>query len=212
MNELTQEFGKKLADSIGGGYKFVKSKSSLVKKMENGVKSITLDFLPSHEANVVKLAMHAHIRLDELENRYGPYHLYLGLKERKDHPSLVKNCDEVFSNKDLAMSFELDSNKLNEVVTRYAEAIRQDVLPFLDEFYSVDALVASFEQIDPSDWVSSDRLTRYLILLSAYSSRLAWKNYEEVAEEFLEYCSKPHAQAYEKLAESVINGMREKSE
>ena len=82
------------------------------------------------------------------------------------------------------------------------------MLPFFEEYYSVEKLVASFEQADPKLWITSDRNTRNLVLLSAYALESKWDAFDKVSSEYVEYCNKPYAQAYKPLAQAVIEGLR----
>ena len=208
MDELIHKLGLLLVSFVDGGFKYVKSRFSLVKKLSDGAQVITLDILPSSEPGKAKLAMHVHIRLNELENLYGPLHPFLSDKDKKINPTLVVNCDLLFSDKTLTSSLDMNAEALEEIALKYSEAIKKDVLPFFDKYYSIESLVSSFEQEDPSSWISSDRNTRNLILLSAYASKSNWEAFDKVSNEYLEYCDKPHAQAYKPLAESVINGLK----
>ena len=207
MEKLIQELGESLADSINGGYKFIKSKYSIVKKEDKGWKRITIDVLPASRPNFVKLALHAHIRIEELEKLYTPYHPFLSAKDARDHATISINCDQLFSDKSIVVSFEATKQSITETTHKYAKAIQIDILPFLDRFFSENALVSSLENENPKEWVTSDHLARYLILLSAYAQRNNWDLFEKIAHEFLQYCQKPHAQVYQSLADSVINGL-----
>lgn len=208
MDDLTHKLGLLLESFVGNGFKYVKSRFALVKKLSDGTQAITIDLLPASEPRKAKLAMHAHIRLDVLENIYGPFHPYLSAKDRKINPTLVVNCDALFSDKSITSSIFVENDNLNEVAFKFSQAIKTDVFPFFEKYYSLENLVASFEGLAPENWVSSDRNTRNLVLLSAYSNESKWDDFERVASEYMDYCNKPFAQAYKPLAKAVIEGLR----
>jgi len=208
MDESIHELGALIATFVGADFKYVKSKLALVKTLSDGTQAITLDLLPASEQGKAKLAMNAQIRLNILEDQYGPLHPFLNAKERKTHPTLAVNCDSLFSDKALTQSISIKGSNLEQVASKYSQAIKTDVIPFFEKYYSVENLVASFEQPEPSAWVTSDRNTRYLVLLSAYSIESKWEDFERVASQYLAYCEKPFAQAYYPLAKSVIEGLR----
>lgn len=207
MEDLVHKLGLLLASLLGDGFKYVKSRFALVKKLSDGTQVIAIDLLPSSEPRSFKLAMHAHIRLNVLEDQYAPLHPFLSEKDRKTNPTLAVNCDTLFSDKELTQSFQVDENNMKEIAAKYAKAIRDDVLPFFEEYYSIENLVASFEQADPKLWITSDRNTRNLVLLSAYALESKWDEFDKVSSEYIEYCDKPFAQAYKPLATAVIEGL-----
>lgn len=209
MENPVHKLGLLLASLLGDSFKYVKSRFSLVKKLSDGTQIITIDLLPTSKPTGFKLDMHAHIRLDVLENQYGPFHPFLSEKDRKTNSTLVVNCDTLFSDITLTQSFHVDENKLDEIAARYTKVIRNDVLPFFEEYYSIENLVASFEQADPKSWITSDRNTRNLVLLSAYALYSKWDEFDKVSSEYLEYCENPFAQAYKPLAQAVVEGLKD---
>ena len=112
---------------------------------------------------------------------------------------------------ELAKSVRVDESNLDEIASKYGQAIKDDVTLFFEKYYSVESLVASFEQADPKSWVTSDRNTRNLVLLSAYAIESKWEEFDKAASEYLEYCDKPFALAFKPLAEAVIKGLRKSS-
>lgn len=209
MEYPVHKLGLLLASLLGDGFKYVKSRFALVKKLSDGTQVIAIDLLPASEPTSFKLAMHAHVRLDVLEDKYGPFHPFLSEKDRKTNSTLVVNCDSLFSDKTLTQSFHVDENILDEIAAKYTKAIRNDVLPFFEEYYSVENLVASFEQADPKSWITSNRNTRNLVLLSAYALESKWDEFDKVSSEYLEYSEKPFAQAYKPLAQAVVEGLKD---
>ncbi len=208
MDNLIHKLGLLLASLVDDDFKYVKSRFALVKKLNDGTQLITIDLLPTSEKGKVKFALHAHIRLNRLEDQYGPFNPFLSIKERKTNSTLAVNCDTLFSNKSLTQSILVEEERLEEIASKYSQAINNDVIPFFEKYYSIENLVASFEQVDPESWVTSDRNVRNLVLLSAYAIESKWDEFDRVALEYLEYCDKPFAQAYKPLAEAVIEGLR----
>ena len=149
MEDLVHKLGLLLASFLGDGFKYVKSRFALVKKLSDGTQVIAIDLLPSSEPRSFKLAMHAHVRLNVLEDQYANYHPFLSAKDRKTNPTLVVNCDALFSDKALAQSFQVDDSNLDEIAAKYAKVIRDDVLPFFEEYYSVENLVAQLKPDKP---------------------------------------------------------------
>ncbi len=207
MDILIQDIGRTLAGSINGGFKFVKSKLSLVKKEKSGWKGIAINLLSASQPKFVKLALYAQIRIDYLELLYTPHHPFLSAKDARGHATLSVNCDQLFTDKSIVCSFESTKQSVAEAISKYSTAIKNDILPFLDNYFSEDALVSSFINPNPKEWVTSDRLTRYLVLLSVFAQRADWQSFNEFANEFSKYCLQPHAQVYKPLADSVIHGL-----
>ncbi|WED25520.1 hypothetical protein L3V77_10620 [Vibrio sp. DW001] len=208
MESVVHKLGQLLASLLGDDFKYVQSRSALIRKLSDGTQVIAIDLLSSSEPKSFKLAMHAHVRLNVLEEQYAPFHPFLSAKDKKTNPTLVVNCDSLFSDKALAQSFQVNENNLNEIAANYVKPIRDDVIPFFEEYYSVENLVSSFEQADPKSWITSDRNTRYIILLSSYALESKWDQFDKVSAEYLEYCGKPFAQAYKPLATAVIEGLK----
>lgn len=199
-----------MASTIGDGFRYIKSRFSLVRKVDNGSQIITIDLLPTSSSKHKKVSMFAHIRMDQLEEQYGPFHPFLDEKSRKTNSTVVINCDYLITDKSLTNSIQVDDSTLDQISHIYAKAIQNDVIPFFKEYFSIQSIVKSFERSDPCSWITSDKNTRYLVLLSAYSLESRWDDFDKVASEYLKYCEKPFSRQYSVLAESVINGLREK--
>lgn len=183
-------------------------RKSIVNKLSDGTQAITIDLLPASAPGNFKLAMHAHIRLNVLEEQYGPLHPFLSAKDRKTNSTLAVNCGSLISDKSLMQSFYVDESNLDAIASKFSQAIKEDVIPFFEEYYSVENIVASFEQADPKSWITSDRNARNLVLLSAYALQSKWDEFDKVSSEYLEYCDKLFAQAYKPLAQAVIEELK----
>ena len=103
MNTIIEKVGKLLADRLTG-FKFVKSKLQLIRDTDVGWLAIIIDILPTSADGIVKLAAHAHVRIDEIESYYAVHNPFLSPKDINSHPTLVKNCDEIIVNKELTLS------------------------------------------------------------------------------------------------------------
>ncbi|SHK46673.1 hypothetical protein SAMN02745181_3855 [Rubritalea squalenifaciens DSM 18772] len=207
MDELTAKIGKALADKLDG-FKFVKSQWHLIRKTEVGSQSIVIEVLPTSDPETAKLAAHGHVRIDEIEDGYTPHNPYLTPKDAKAHPTIVVNCDQLLSDKSLANGFRVDEQSINQFVDVYARALEGDVLPWLNKYSDEGNLFENLSGEDPKSWITSDRLIRYPVLLAMLAKKENWARFEQIGEEFLNYCDQPHAQVYKPLAASVIEGLK----
>lgn len=207
MDKLTVKIGKGLAAKIEG-FKFVKSQWHLIKKTDSGSLAIVIEALPTSDPETAKLAAHAHVRINNLEDKYTPYHPYLTPKDAKTHPTVVVNCDQLIKDKELTNDFSISENSVNQFTQSYAQALQKDILPWLDRYSNEQNLFENFQIEDPKSWITSDRLMRYPVFLTMLAKRENWKRFDEIADEFLDYCEQPHAQVYKPLASSIINGLK----
>ena len=207
MDELTARIGRALAGKLDG-FKFVKSQWHLIRKTESGSQSIVIEVLPASDSESVKLAAHGHVRIDEIEDAYTPHNPYLTPKDAKTHPTMVVNCDQLLSDKSLANGFGTDEHSINQFIEAYARALDTDVLPWLNKYSDESSLFENLSGDDPNAWITSDRLIRYPVLLAILAKQGSWTRFDQIGEEFLDYCEQPHAQVYKPLATSVINGLK----
>ena len=205
-DQLTERVGRGLAGKLD--FKFVKSKRSLTRNVDGGSQSIVVEVLPTSDIQTVKLAAHGHVRIDEIEDTYTPHHPYLTPKEAKTHPTVVTNCDQLLSDKGLADGFGTDEHSVSQFIESYARALQADVLPWLDKYSDERRLFENLSSDDPKEWVTSDRLVRYPVLLVFLAKQENWVRFNEIGEEFLDYCEQPHAQVYKPLATSIIDGLK----
>jgi hypothetical protein len=207
MEELTATLGKALAKRLDG-FRFVKSRWHLIRQTEAGWQAIAIEALPTSNPAIAKLAAHGQVRIEALEATYAPHHPFIGTKEVKNHQTLTINCDELLTDKSLVDGFSTDSQHLETFVNDYSAALTRDVLPWLDKYSDENAIYEGLTDDDPMKWITSDRLTRYPVLLTILARRCAWEAFDRVATEFSKYCDQPHAQVYKPIAESIITGLR----
>jgi hypothetical protein len=207
MNDLFLTLAKGLEGDLDN-FKFIKSRRLLQKTFLNGWQGIAISLLKTSNPEVMKLSAYAQIRIDELENLYTPHHTFMSAKDSKVHPTLTANCDSLLTDKSLANGFQIDDSNVSQFIERYSAAIQLDIIPWLEKHSTEDGIYKGLSDSNPLNWVTSDRLTRYPVLLSILAKRSDWDAFEFMATEFLEYCDKPHAQVYKSLATSIINGLK----
>ena len=207
MDKLTEKLGKVLTGELSG-FKIVKSKWALIRQFPGGWQAIVIEALPTSKPGFAKLSAHGHIRINALEETYVRYNPYLTDKDAKNHPTVVVNCDELFSDKVVANAFSTDVDGIEMFVNAYIMALKNDVVPWLERYSEEQNLFEGLSGSEPETWITSDRLVRYPVLLAILFRRREWGEFDRIAEEFLNYCDKPHAQVYKPYAESIINGLK----
>jgi len=193
-------------------FKFLKSRRLLHRSLPNGWQGIAVSLLKTSSPDVMRLATYAQVRIDSLEELYAPHHLFMSAKDAKIHPTITANFDSLLEDKSLANGFRIDDSNVDQFIEDYSAAIQSHLIPWLEKYSTEDAIYEGLSGIDPSNWITSDRLTRYPVLLSILAKRLDWQEFEVIASEFLKYCDKPHAQVYKPLAESLVVGLRSKGQ
>lgn len=149
----------------------------------------------------------AQIRIDVIEKAYMPFHMYLNPKRAKLHPTLEKNCIELFSDRSLVDGFRTDTASMERYAQSYALAVRRDVLPWLDKYSIEENLLEGLIDDNPFNWATSDRLVRYPVLLAIFARRGEWTEFKRIADEFSSYCEESHAQVHKPFAEAMIAGL-----
>ena len=180
-----------------------KTRSSLVRPTSTGWQAIAIEALPTASRGVSKLAAHAHIRIDAVEAIYAPHHPYLNPKDAKVHATLAVNCDELLTDKSLANGFATDSSSVQRFAHDYANALIKDVIPWLEKYSDEEAVYEGLADPDPNNWITSDRLTRFPVLLAILAKRQEWERFAAVSEEFSAWCNQPHAMVYKPLAAAM---------
>ena len=208
MNTIIEKVGKLLADRLTG-FKFVKSKLQLIRDTDVGWLAIIIDILPTSTDGIVKLAAHAHVRIDEIENYYAVHNPFLSPKDIKSHPTLVKNCDEIIVNKDLPNGFTDDEQSVGLFIDKYVDALDSDVIPWLEYYSNEGNLLSGLISKDPQTRVTSDKLTIFPVGLTIYAKLGKWKEFDQFAKEFMTHCEKPYALVYKPLAHNTIQGLED---
>ena len=207
MNDLFLTVAKGIESNLEE-FKFLKSRRLLQRPIPAGWQGIAVSLLKTSSPDVMKLAAHAQVRIDNLENLYTHHHPFMNAQDAKVHPTLTVNCDSLLEDKLLANGFQIDSGSVVEFIERYSLAIHSDIIPWLEKHSSEEAIYKGLYDSDPTKWITSDRLTRYPVLLSILAKRLDWESFDKIAAEFTDYCTKPHALVYKPLAESLALGLR----
>jgi len=204
QKEIIDEIGEGLELALDG-FKYMKPKKSLHKTLEKGWNRITLDLRPTSDREKVKLLVNVEVQHSGLEEIYALHNPYLKAKDRKWHPTIGHNCDEIFETNPIIHGFNYTSEGIADCINTYAAMLKKDALPWLEKYSSeeflFDALVNDAPFLSP--------LVRYPVLMAIYSKRENLEEVKRVGEEFLNYCKQPHAQVYTSLAESTLNGILE---
>lgn len=207
MDELTARIGKGLGQRLDG-FKFVKSRRQLVRKSEDGWQAIVIDVLPTADPCKRKLAAHAQVRIDRIEETYSPFHPFLKEVEAKTHATITTNCDRLLAETPVIHGFAIDDHSVDSFIIEYANALKTYVMPWLHQYSTEEAIFNGLIDDDPMKWITSDRLTRYPVVLAILANRGEWDEFDRISQEFLTYCESPHAQMYKPLAESLAAGLR----
>jgi hypothetical protein len=203
MKQFTERVGELIAERIPG-FQFKKREGRLFRFTDNGWQSIALEVLPTASQGIGKLAAHAQVRHEQIEALYTQYHPFLQPKDAKFHATLTVNCDGLLQNKALAHGFGLDPASVNAFSEAYAEAIKSDVIPWLDKFSDEQALFIGLADSDPKKWATSDRLTRFPVLMAILARRGDIEGFDSAADEFQDWCKQKHALVYAPLATAML--------
>lgn len=204
MQQFTEQIGSLLAGRLPE-FEFQKRESRLYRVTGTGWQSIVLEVLPSASQGIGKLAAHAQVRHDVLEALYTPHVPYLKPKDAKTHPTMTENCDGLIKRKELVHAFGLEPATINAVADGYAAAIRTDVVPWLERFADEQELFDGLAGSDPKTWVTSNRLTRFPVLMAILAKRGDTAGFDAVGTEFQDWCKQKHALVYAPLAAAMLN-------
>jgi hypothetical protein len=204
MEQLTERIGTLIAELIPS-FKFENREGRLFRATDNGWQAIVFEVLPTGSQGVGKLAAHAQVRHDQIESIYTPHHLYVKPKEAKSHPTLVTNCDALLKDKTLAHGFSLDPPSVDTFARIYAEAIKSDVIPWLDKFSDEQSLFLGLAGSDPKNWATTNRLIRFPVLMAILAKRRDALGFDTVGVEFQEWCKQKHAMVYAPLASAMLS-------
>lgn len=207
MDQLTDYIGRGLSKKLEG-YRLIATRSKLIRQFSEGWQAIAIEALTRSDSEVAKLAAHAQVRLDVIENCYTPFHPFLSSRDAKVHPTLTINCDQLLSSSELIHGFVTDKGNVDKFVDDYAEALKSNVLPWLAKYSNEEEIFLNLNDDNPKRWVTSDRLCRFPVLLAILARRKDWQRFDQVAKDFAEYCESPHARVYIPLVISVVSGLK----
>lgn len=212
MTELIDKFGLLLEGSVGNGFKYYKSKNALLYKDSVGTQSISVSFIRQNKVTK-KVSLLMRIRINKLADLYLPIYPFvrpLKAVELKDKSILIINCDNLFPATDLIHSMVIDDHNIEQLAQEFSLLLKEFVLPKLRYYSKLENLVASFKQEDSMKWVTPNRETRYLTLLSYYVLNNNVECFESLAKEFIEHCESRSSNTPLCVAECVISGLRDK--
>ncbi len=205
MNNFVQTVGERYEKELLG-FNFVKSQSRLIKPTIDGWIGIALCVTQTSSQRIRRLEAHGHIRLERVEKIYAPHQIYLQPKDAKHHQTLTVNCMKFLKNQSLLFGFDIDDEKsFTTCVDAYLLELKESIIPWLEKHSTEQAIFESLIDKDPMKWITSDRLTRYPVLMAILAKQGDWDSFDNIAAEFLDYCKKPHAQVHQSLAESMLN-------
>ena len=205
MNNFVESAGERYEKELVG-FNFVKSHSRLIKPTIDGWLGIALFVNQTSSQPIRRLEACGHIRLESIEKIYAPHQIYLQPKDAKHHQTLTVNCMKFLKNKSLLFGFDIGVEKsFTTCVDAYLLELKESIIPWLEKHSTEQAVFEGLIDKDPMKWITSDRLTRYPVLMAILAKRGDWNVFDNIAAEFLDYCRKPHARVYQPLAESMLN-------
>lgn len=203
MKQYTESIGTLLAQKLPG-FVFKKRESCVFRQTKTGWQAIAIEVLPSTSPGIGKLAAHAKIRIETLEELYTPYHPFLTANDAKSHATLTVNCDGLLKDKALAHGFGLGTNSTTSFANAYSAAVESDILPWLEKYSDEQAVYDGLVDQDPRNWITSDRLTRYPVLIAILAKRGNLPAFDAITAEFQEWCKQKHAMVYAPLATAML--------
>ena len=203
MKHITESIGTLLAHKLPG-FMFKMRESCLFRPSKAGWQAVAIEVLPSVSHGIGKLAAHARIRIETLEEIYTPHHPFLKTKDAKLHATLAVNCDCLFKDKALAHGFYLDAASIASFAEAYSAAVESEVLPWLERYSDEEAIYEGLLDRDPRKWITSDRLTRFPVLMAILARRGDVSTFDAIAAEFQEWCKEKHAMVYAPLATAML--------
>lgn len=189
------------------GYKYRKSESDFYKKIEVGAFSVSLDCLKASDGRHFVLNAICRIRIDDIEEVYAKYCPYLSDSEKKKHFTIYAR----YGNKPLfvnTLSKSFLPSESMEKADYFLRCFHDEIEPFFAKYSHREKLVYNLTSEDYQVWVTSDQICRYAILICNAAIEADREFFEAYAERFLQYCSKPFAQANLQLANRLVDGIR----
>lgn len=208
MHELVQRIGTGLVSRLPG-FEWLRISRQLRKHLNDGWIGISIEVLPTSKRGIVRLAAHGKVRNDKIEDRHTPFNALLSTADAKEHATITINCDTLLRDSPLIHGFPADDSGVEEFIAGYAAALRQNVIPWLEGHITEELLLRGLSSDNPREWITSDTLTRYPVLLAIHSGRCEWDEFEKIATDFSSYCEKPQGMVHKLYAEAVISGLRQ---
>lgn len=208
IKDIENKIGNFFASSLNG-FSYEPKKNRLVRKFDGGWQAIVLTVLQSSQRVMYKISGQAQIRLDNLENVYARHHPFLAVEDFESHQTVARNCDNLIQDKSLIHAFRVDELLSHAFLEKYASALVHGVVPWLEKYSIEDELFAGLVDIDPKNWITTDRLTRFPVLLAILSRRDDRPAFDAVLAEFVRWCQRPFATEYAPLA-VAMNKIRPK--
>jgi hypothetical protein len=207
MIDYTDTIGRGLAQRLPG-FDWSRSESVLRKPTRSGWIGIAIEAMPTSSPDVFKLASHGQIRIDDIERAYSPFDARLTKETAQSHATLVVNCDTLLRESPLIHGFRADPASIACFICDYAKELEDIVIPWLERHSTENSLFEGLSSKNPRQWITSDRLVRFPVLLAILSRRRDWVQYESVAGDFMAFCDKPYAQVHRAHAKAIIEGLR----
>lgn len=202
MDETTSIIGEALASELKG-FKFVKSRGHLLRVTDSGWQAVAIHAQRTATPGNIKLAAHAQVRVNAIEEIYVGLHPFVDAKSAKFHPTLVVNCDTLLGDKTLAHGVPSDEVRLRAFALKYASDMKENILPWLEKYMSEEVLFDGLFDPDPKKSVTSDPLTRYPLLMAILARRGDWPTFDRISAEFAAYCTQRHTLVHKPLSDAM---------
>jgi len=149
------------------GFAFRKGEGGFFKTTgEGNVIGVTIDVLSKNYPDAYKISCIAHIRIKAYEDLYAKHHPHVSDKEQNGHFTLNVNCDNLFQVNDAYQIFTVSTpDDLSSYSEKLWDSLKVDVLPVIERLGNNSELAEHFRPDDPREWITGDRMTRFIVLL-----------------------------------------------
>lgn len=187
------------------GFKFRKSKRDYRRASGDAVQVVTTDVL-AYPGGTYRIASHCALTFPRLLDAFLEHNAYAQAQGRSDSQMVTMNCDQIYR-PEISANLMLSADDPTSAIHNLEMGIQGDVLPFLDKFSDLSALIENLDDPNWRNWITSDPLARANVRLTYHALEQDRTAFDTAVDDLKKYLATPQGTVHAAVMEALVSGL-----
>lgn len=187
------------------GFKFRKSKRDYRRVSGDAVQVVTTDVL-AYPSGTYRIVSHCALTFPRLLDAFFEHHAYAQAQGRRDSQLVTMNCDQIYR-PEISANLTLSVDESTSAISNLEIGIQGDVLPLLDKYSDLSALIENFDDPNWRNWISSDPIARATVRLTYHALEQDRAAFDSAVYDLKKYLGTPQGTVHVEVMDTLVSGL-----